>query len=218
MTISKEWEWSKESNPIWLKPSEESYYLANRWRTAGFRNVLDFGCGLGRHSVFFAKSGFNVSAFDLSGAGVEHLGKWAERENLKVDVRVADMLALPYPDDAFDCIFAYHVISHTDTKGINTIINELMRVLKKGGELYLSLCSKDTWSYKDAGYPKLDENTVIKTDEGPEKGIPHFYVSLDDTLALFKNFSIITIRHVDDCYFEGNKHNSKHFFILGRLD
>ena len=217
MTISKEWKWEKESNPIWLNPSEESYYLANIWNKAGFVDILDFGCGLGRHSIFFAQNGFRVSSFDLSIVGVKHLEKWAERENLKIDTKVVDMLSLPYADDSFDCIFAYHVISHTDTKGIKIIINEIKRVLKEGGEIYLSLCSKETWSFKDACYPKLDENTVIKTDEGPEKDIPHFYVALDDILDLFRDFSITSIRHVDDCYYDGEKRNSKHYFILGKL-
>lgn len=214
MSISKEWQWSKEENAIWLSPSEESYYLANRWKEAGFHNILDFGCGLGRHSIYFAKEGFNVTAFDLSKDGVQHLHEWAERENLNIKTEVADMLNLPYPDSSFDCIFAYHVISHTDTKGVKVIIKELLRVLKEGGEFYITLCSKETWSYKEANYPMLDDNTVVKIEEGPENGVPHFFVTIDDILELFKDNTIIRIRHVDDCYFDGDKRNSKHYFIL----
>jgi len=216
MTISKEWEWSMENNPIWLYPSEESYFLANRWKEAGFNKILDYGCGLGRHSIFFAKKGFDVSAFDLSSYGIEHLKDWARNENLDINAEVADMLQLPYSDDTFDCVFAYHVISHTDTKGMETIVKELKRILKKGGEFYITLCSKETWSYKEANFPKIDENTIVKMDDGPEKGIPHYYVTLDDILSLFKDFSILNVRHVDDCYFDGNKRNSKHYFVLGR--
>ncbi|MGE5613549.1 MAG: class I SAM-dependent methyltransferase [Bacillota bacterium] len=217
MITSKSWDWEKENSPIWLRPSEESYYLADRWKAAGFTDILDFGCGLGRHSIFFAKNGFKVSSFDLSAEGVGHLQKWAERENLDIDAKVADMLDLPYATDSFDCIFAYHVISHTDTKGIKKIIDEIKRVLREGGEIYLTLCSKDSRSFKDAGYPRLDENTIVKTDEGPEKGVPHFYTTLDDILLLFKDFEIIHIRHVDDCFFDGKKQNSKHYFVLGKL-
>lgn len=214
MGISKAWEWSKEVNPIWLNPSEESYYIANHWKKAGYKNVLDFGCGLGRHSIYFAKQGFNVSAFDLSEEGTNHLSNWAEKEQLNIDIKIVDMLNLPYEKHSFDCIFAYHVISHTDTKGMIKILEEIDKILKPGGEIYLTLCSKDTWSFKDSGYPKLDENTVVKTDEGPEKGIPHFYVTLDDIIHLFNGFEIERIRHTDDCYFDGNKQNSKHYFIL----
>lgn len=218
MTISKEWEWSKENDPIWLHPSEESYFLASRWKEAGFHKILDYGCGLGRHSIFFAKEGFDVSAFDLSAYGIEHLQDWAGRENLDINAEIADMLQLPYADASFDCVFAYHVISHTDTKGMETIVKGLKRILKKGGEFYITLCSKETWSFKEANFPKIDENTIVKMNDGPEKGIPHFYVTLDDILSLFKDFSILRVRHVDDCYFDGSKRNSsKHYYVLGKV-
>ena len=29
MTVSRAWEWEKETSPVWLEPSEESYYLCN---------------------------------------------------------------------------------------------------------------------------------------------------------------------------------------------
>jgi len=217
MTKSKAWDWNKESNAFWLKPSEESYYIAQHWKEKHYETLLDFGCGLGRHSVFFSKQGFCVNAFDLSGDGITHLNQWSEKEHLQINTCVADMLNLPYPDSSFDAVFAYHVISHTDSSGIKQIMREISRVLKTGGELYMTLCSKETWSYKDAGYPKLDENTVLKTDDGPEKNVPHFYVNLDDILTLLSDYEIERIRHTDDCYFEGRKQNSKHYFILAKL-
>ena len=218
MSVSKAWDWNESENQIWLNPSEESYFISERWRDSGYKSLLDFGCGLGRHSIFFAKQNFDVSAFDLSADGAEHLKSWAECEKLKIDVQIADMLSLPYPNDTFDCLFAYHVISHTDTMGIKQIMGEIKRVVKPDGEIYITLCSKETWSYKDAGYPVIDENTVVKTEDGPEKGIPHFYVDMDDIIGLFSNagLELLRIRHTDDCYWDGQKRNSKHYFILAK--
>lgn len=98
MTYSKQWNWKEAKSPVWVTPSEESYYIASRWKKIGYRDMLDFGCGLGRHSIFFAKKGFNVSAFDLSREAVEHLKKWANDEGLTINSTVADMLDLPYQD------------------------------------------------------------------------------------------------------------------------
>jgi len=217
MTLSKAWDWNKEKRSIWLEPSEDSYYIVHKWKAKNFKRVLDFGCGLGRHAIFFAKQGFDVSAFDLSDSAIEHLRAWAERENLTIDIVTADMHNLPYADNSFDAIFAYHVISHTDSVGIEKIISEISRVLKVGGEIYLSLCSKETWSFTEAGFPKLDENTVIKIEDGPENGIPHFYVTREDILDLFANYNIERIRHVDDCYYSGAKQSSKHYYIAASL-
>lgn len=216
MSVSKAWDWSAETGPIWLHPSEESYYIADRWKQAGYRSLLDFGCGLGRHSIFFARAGFRVSAFDLSQEGVAHLKQWAAKETLDIDARPADMLSPPYPDHAFDCLFAYHVISHTDTPGMRTVMRELKRLVRPGGELFITLCSKETWSFAEAGYPKVDENTVRKTEDGSEKDVLHFYVNLEDIIGLFDEFhlELLRVRHTDDCYFEGEKRNSRHYFIL----
>jgi hypothetical protein len=41
-------------------------------------------------------------------------------------------------------------------------------------------------------------------------------VDLDGLLALFAGFEIIGVRHTDDCYFDGQKRNSKHYFLLAR--
>lgn len=215
MSVSKAWDWNEEKNKIWLDPSEESYFISARWEKQGYRDLLDFGCGLGRHSVFFSRQGFNVSAFDLSIDGVNHLRDWAKKDALDIDMQVADMLSLPYADSAFDCLFAYHVISHTDTNGMKTIMNEIKRVVKPQGEIYITLCSKESWSFTGADYPKIDENTIRKT-EPPEKDVPHFYSSLDDIIELFSelDFELLRIRHTDDCYYDGQKRNNKHYFIL----
>lgn len=217
MTTSKAWDWDKNENSVWRIPSEECYAMAERWRQRGFLDLLDYGCGLGRHAVAFAQRGFQVRAFDLSQTGVDHLKAWADREGLSIEVQVADMLDLPYPDRSFDCIFALYVMSHTDTQGIRKVLKEVARVLRPGGEVYFTLCSKDTWAFRDAGFPQWDENTVVKTDSGPEQGIPHFYVALDDIFPLLGPLEPLYIRHTDDCYIRGARQNRKHYYILARL-
>ncbi len=215
MTRSKAWDWEAVKNPVWRIPCEESYYFASRWEEKGYKHLLDLGCGLGRHTVFFARQGFHVSAMDLSPEAVRSTQAWLKEEGVSADVQMGDMLSLPYPDEAFDCLFSYHVISHTDTPGAKRIISEIRRVLAPGGEIFLTLCSKDTWSYKDAGFPVIDQNSVLKTD-GAEVDVPHFYVNLDDVFALFDGFEIMKVRHADDCFFDGKATNSKHYFLLAK--
>ena len=215
MVDSKGWDWEKANQAPWLKPTEDSYFLANQWLSLGFRNVLDLGAGLGRHSILFAKQGFNVSAIDISDYAIDYLKEWAEKENLSIDAAVGDMTNLPYDDNSFDCIFVYHAISHTDTMGVKRVIHEIERVLRKGGGLYTSMCSKDAWEFMKAGFPQIDENTVINKEDGPEKDVPHFYANLDDILGLFRNFEIEKIRHTDYCYLNSQKQDCKYYYISG---
>jgi len=217
MSISRAWDWNESKDPLWLEPSEECYCVAARWKKRGFEKLLDFGCGLGRHSVFFARQGFCVSAFDLSADGVEHLRGWASKENLAIDARVTDMVTLPYKGGTFDCLFAYHVISHTDSVGIRGIFNEIKRVVRPGGEIYVTLCSKRSWSFAEGDHPVFDENTIIKKEDGPENGVPHYYSDYDGAVGLLGEIGlkIVNIRQKDDYYFHGGElRNSSHWFVL----
>lgn len=213
MIESKAWDWEKEKDNFWLTPCEESYYFSEKWRHEGKKSVLDLGCGLGRHSILFAQKGFKVTSVDLSEYSIQHLREWEQRERVFIRSKVCDIKELPFADNAFDCIFSYHVISHTDSKGIHHILDEIKRVLKPGGEVYLTMCSKDTSWFQDTSLQRIDENTVIKKEKGAEKGIPHFCVNFEDILSLFQDFHIERIRHTDDCYSNGKIQHIMHYYI-----
>lgn len=218
MVQSKGWDWNAQNDGIWHEPCEESYFFAERWKREGRRTVLDLGCGLGRHSLLFAKYGFEVSACDISEVAVEQTAKAAKTLGFDIKTTQCDMLELPYADNSFDALFSFLVISHTDTEGFRKVLSEIKRVLSPGGSVFLTLCAKDTWSFCEAGFPKLDENTVIKDNDGPEKDVPHFYVDLDDVIKYFgEDFTINSIRHIDNCYAHERIQNSRHYYIYAQL-
>ena len=200
MIRSKGWDWDNvhpSDYSFHISPTEYGYFLAHKWREAGRQTVLDIGTGLGRHAVCFAKNGLKVSAMDISESGLRHLRSWAENENLTIDVKAGDMLFLPYADSSFDCVFAYHVLSHSDTAGVKQAIREIERVLKPNGEVFLSFSSKETTDFVEEKYPKTDGNTML-WPEGPEKGEhPLYYVNLPDIMALLANFRLESIKHTE---------------------
>lgn len=220
MSLSKSWNWEmleENQKEYWKNPSEESYYLLNRWKTQGKNDFLDLGCGLGRHSILFGKNAFNVSCFDLSDEALRSTREWAEEEGLQFHYAQGDMLHLPFNADSLDCIMCRNVISHSDTKGVKQAIAEIKRVLRNNGECFLTLASKETWGFKQEEWPLLDSNTRVRMDGGPEHGIPHFYVDYDEALTLFDGFEIINISHVETYYeHNGRKYNSAHFHMLLR--
>lgn len=159
----KPWDWNiVEDRSVWLDPCEESYYYAEKWKREGRKSVLDLGCGLGRHAVLFAKYGFEVTAVDLSQEAIEFLQNYQQKENVKIRCQTADMNCLPFEENSFDCIFAMHSVGHADTGEVKKIITEITRVLKPDGTIFLTLCSKETYTFAESGLPKVDENTVKK--------------------------------------------------------
>jgi len=218
MIESKGWNWkivSDDKDSVWKNPAIESYYLLSRWTSLGMKDFLDLGCGLGRHTILFGKNGFNVKSFDISEVAVEKTKNWAEEEGIEIETKTGDMLELPYDDSSVDCIYCRNVISHTDTEGMKKVIEELKRVLRKGGECYLTLGSKDTWGFKQENWPLVDPNTRLRMEKGPEYKTPHFYVDYKLAKELFKEFEIINIYQVINYHEKEDKVlDSYHYHLL----
>ena len=204
------------SEDIWKNPAPISYYLLSRWKKQGKHSFLDLGCGLGRHTILFGMSEFDVSAFDISENALERTAKWAKEKGLNINIKQGDMLNLPFDNESMDCILCLNVISHTDTRGMYKVADELKRVLKPNGECYLTLGSKETWGYKQ-NWPVVDANTKLRDEPGPEYMVPHFYADYDLIFQIFKNFDILDIQHIGTYYtVDGQKQESYHWHLLIR--
>ncbi len=213
MVQSKEWNWNNAEKERWMTPSEDSVYLAKKWAEEGAHTILDLGCGLGRHAIYFAQKGFQVAAVDLSEEGVAFARQWQEKAGVEFACNVADMMALPFDEDTFDRVFSYHVISHQDTKGVQKVIDEIARVLKPGGKAFLTMCAKEHYAFSEPGFPKIDANTVLKT-EGAEENIPHFFADKEILKKLFHEYSFDSVRHITECVMdEDDSKERSHYFM-----
>ncbi|OGM13042.1 hypothetical protein A3A76_01870 [Candidatus Woesebacteria bacterium RIFCSPLOWO2_01_FULL_39_23] len=212
MIKSKAWSWNWDATvaPWWEEPAPEVYPLLTKWSKAGFKKLLDLGCGIGRHAVLFASNGFDVDAFDLSEEGVKKLEKLSQSKYLSIKSKIGDMLSLPYKDSSFDCIIAYHVIYHADDEGIKKAISEIERVLKKNGEAYLTFNTQNSTSFKDPDNKHITRNTIVK-EKGHEAGIPHFYSTKQDVENLLKDFKILEFTYKEEYY---PNYTGTHYFVL----
>jgi SAM-dependent methyltransferase len=214
MVESKAWKWEivDKDDKYWNTPAPEVYYLSEHWKTKNFKDFLDMGCGFGRNAIFMAKKGYDVWAFDLSEHSTKMTKEKAEEQNVKLkEIKVADMLSLPYEDESFDCILAFNVISHTDKKGFNKILSEIKRVLRPGGEVYFTVGSKESFWFNNPKCIPIDDCTKIRVEDGPENGIPHFYIDDGDCFKLFNDFKIVQIKNVRELTQYGNF--SPHYHI-----
>ncbi len=208
---SKGWDWSKVSEDYWNKVSDEFLPVALRWKEMGKKTALDVGCGRGRHSLFLAELGFNVTAQDISPQGIEQLEKEAKKRKLdgKIKTVVCDMLEMPFGKNSFDCVVGFHSIFHTDFAGLKKVISNMTAALKKGGRLYITLNSKDNPSFHDPNNTVVDDYTIIR-NSGIEQGVPHTFVEYDDITKLLTKYKIIKIQQIHN-YFDGFV--SAHFFV-----
>ena len=219
MVDSKAWNWEvvEKDNKYWNTPAKEVFFLANTWKENGFKEFLDVGCGFGRNTIFMAKQGFNVSTFDLSEYSVETTKQKAKEQNVSLkNICVADMLNMPYPDNSFDCLLAMNVISHTDKVGFDKILSEIKRVLKPNGEAYFTVGSKESYWFTNPACIPVDDYTKIRVEDGPENGIPHFYINDDDCKTLFNDFVIKEITNVRELTQYGNFSPHYHIWVKNK--
>ncbi|OBI53981.1 methyltransferase [Mycobacterium kyorinense] len=107
--------------------------------------LIDVGCGAGRHSFEAYRRGADVIAFDQNSDELANVGTilraMAEAgeapESATAETVVGDALRLPYPDLTFDCVIASEILEHVPAD--DTVIGELVRVLKIGGTLVVTV-------------------------------------------------------------------------------
>jgi SAM-dependent methyltransferase len=98
--------------------------------------VLDVGCGAGEVCVELAvRVGprGKVAGIDPSEAMIAAAKRAADASGQRVDLRVASIYALPFPDGAFDAVRAERVFQHLEDPEAG--LREMLRVTRSGGRV-----------------------------------------------------------------------------------
>ena len=95
------------------------------------KKILDAGCGTGCLSRILEENfRSEIHACDASEFRIQNA---KNSSNKDINYFVADLTALPCPNDSYDVIFIRFVLEHTLNP--NSILQELHRVLRPGGHL-----------------------------------------------------------------------------------
>ncbi|TFV60349.1 class I SAM-dependent methyltransferase [Mycobacterium sp. PS03-16] len=104
------------------------------------RDVLEAGCGEGYGADLIADVAHRVIALDYDEATVAHVRARYPR----IDVRHANLAALPLPDASVDVVVNFQVIEHLWDQP--QFVAECLRVLRPGGLLLMSTPNRITFS------------------------------------------------------------------------
>jgi ubiquinone/menaquinone biosynthesis C-methylase UbiE len=106
-------------------------------------HVLDVGSGTGRDALIFRAHGLLPICLDASPAMVKRSVKRGLPSVL------ADFSALPFPDAAFDGVWAYTSLLHVPKASVGEALGEIRRVLKPEGLFGLGLLEGLCEEYRD---------------------------------------------------------------------
>jgi tRNA (uracil-5-)-methyltransferase TRM9 len=112
--------------------------LAKQWQKGKLLNV---GCAHGPDFLPF-KDSFELYGADFSAEMLKFAEKYAEKFGFAVELTLSDVRHLPYPDESFDWAISVATYHHIRGEDQLAAISELKRVLKPGGEAFITVWNR----------------------------------------------------------------------------
>ncbi|RJR13779.1 methyltransferase domain-containing protein [Candidatus Parcubacteria bacterium] len=176
-----------------LIPPEERWTTGNRDKahieytmkhTQVGSQVLDIGSADGWLSLYLAKEGRQVSALEFVKRGMDWMQEHAKRLGVNIDLRkgfIEDVDSV-FEDKRFDTILIYELLEHLDFWRISWYLNKVERLLKKDGQILISLPKQDLneniehlWSPNEKLIKKIFQykpNIELEWTNIPNHGVP----------------------------------------------
>lgn len=166
---------------------------AHRW-PAGAR-VLCVADGEGRNSVWLARQGLVVDAFDIAEVGVAKARRLAAEAGVVVNYTVADGDAYAWPEAAYDGVAAIF-IQFADPALRQRLFARMAASLKPGGTLVLQGYTPQQLVYRTGGPPQVS----------------HLYTP-DMLSEAFADLDIVELREYEADVAEGSGHHGRSALI-----
>jgi 2-polyprenyl-3-methyl-5-hydroxy-6-metoxy-1,4-benzoquinol methylase/uncharacterized protein YbaR (Trm112 family) len=109
------------------------YQVAEHPLLRAGQTLLDIGVGLGWTSIHFARSGYQVTAFDPSLGPVQAAKAYAIQEGLPIEYLCAAMGYIQFQPGSFDNVTAFHSLHHVPD--LEAGLRDVRRWLRPGGAL-----------------------------------------------------------------------------------
>lgn len=175
-----------EAGSKWLSPEQDVKDWAET--LAPGARILDLGAGVGRHALWLAARGFDVTGLDAAPEGLSVIAEAGDVATVK-----GRMDKLPFEDGAFDHVLSWNVIYHGDEDVLLRTIAEIRRVLKPGGTFLGTMLSARRLPHERAKAEgrEISRNTwVFEAEAGSDKDHPHYFCNAADLIGLFQGFEV----------------------------
>jgi SAM-dependent methyltransferase len=107
------------------------------------KKLLEVGCGVGTDLAHFVRAGATSVGVDLSERAVELARQNLAHQALLAELHVMNGEALEFANNSFDVVYAHGVLQYTADPA--QMIEEIVRVLRPGGEAILMVYNRRSW-------------------------------------------------------------------------
>lgn len=211
-TVHEHWdrEWSREEGRAgWLEPEDRVSDVLPLLRKRNVENVLDHGCGVGRHAIYLAEQGFNCWGMDASETGLQYGRKAARSRGVDVEFMQASVASLPFSDEEFGYVVSWNVIHHGTLDDARESLAEIRRVMRSGGILQGTFLSTRNAKF-GRGRNIAPSTYVIDAEE--EKSHPHCYCNARQMVTLLAGFDLLKLE-----LFQQEEPDSYHWHYIAEI-
>jgi SAM-dependent methyltransferase len=121
----------------------EAEFISDALTASPGSEILDVGCGYGRHAIELVQRGFNVTGLDLSLPLLIRAADEAQRRSLSVNFVHADMREMAFEkqfDGAYSMLTSF---GYFDEETNLRVAERIGRALKPGGRFLLDILNRD---------------------------------------------------------------------------
>ncbi|KAJ3336619.1 hypothetical protein HDU93_002446 [Gonapodya sp. JEL0774] len=167
-------------------------FLALKLQLKPGMRVLDVGCGVGGPLREIAKfSGATVIGLNNNDYQIQRAKMYNKKYGLEqiTDVVKGNFLAIPFPDNSFDAVYAIEATCHAPHP--KDVYSEIFRVLKPGGKFACyEWCTTDKYDENDP----VQRKAMLDIEEGDS--IAHLYRT-SESLAAVKQVGFNVLEECD---------------------
>lgn len=187
---------TRYDRPDFLFGTEPNAFLASQAELfVTGKKALAIADGEGRNSVWLARKGLDVDAFDISPVGVEKAKALAHANKVHVNFQVCDCDSWKWQPNTYDYVVAIFV-QFADPEMRQRLFSNIAATLKPGGYLILQGYTPRQLEYKTGGPPEVD----------------HLYTE-PLLQTQFRDLQILELRDYEAVIEEGTQHRGRSALI-----
>jgi ubiquinone/menaquinone biosynthesis C-methylase UbiE len=173
--------------------------------------ILEVGCGSGNNLWMISNEGFKSYGMDISSNAISLAKKVIKKKKLEANLKVGNMINLPYQNNYFDCVLDVFSSSSLDANEGKKFLSEVSRILKKNGSFFSYFPSKKSKMFKSKNKTMIDNDTVFylkkRQTAYPIRNLPFRFLNNKAYKSLLKqnNIKTIYLEEIQKTYFQGRE-------------